>query len=232
MARDLLDLRSVLEERFHPAPLSETIDAEMVVQRLAADCAVDHASKLLSRERHDVAADVIASRWIVEGRIDARDDGARGANDFEHRVPNRGRNQGKPFEHQLAPFGTARMSFRPSGFQLMGTLLSQGRKQGLGLLQVLVTLCKPFRAPTGDDELVDGIARRSRHVHVDAGTVQDDRGLGIADQEIQERSGCASVFRAGSFWVRLVSLRSWGVRKSTRKPPLAAQRVTRRPSET
>ncbi len=158
----------------------------MVVKRFAADCAVDQAAKLLSLERHDVAVEVIASRGIVEGKIDARNDRARRANGPEHHVPNGGRNQSKPFEHQPAPFGTARMSFLPSRFQLMGAFFSQGRKQGVGLLQVLVALCKPFRTPAGDDELVDGVARRSRHVHVDGGAVQDDRGLGIADQEIQE----------------------------------------------
>ncbi|KRP88659.1 hypothetical protein AOQ73_28085 [Bradyrhizobium pachyrhizi] len=52
----------------------------------------------------------------------------------------------KPFEHQLAPFGSASMSFLPGRFQFMAALFGQGRKQGFRLQQVIVRLCKPASA--------------------------------------------------------------------------------------
>ena len=73
------------------------------------------------------------------------------------------------------------MSFRPSGFQLMGRFSARAESKASDCCRSFSRFANPVRAPMGDDELVDGIARRSRHVHVDAGTVQGDRGLGIAE---------------------------------------------------
>jgi hypothetical protein len=45
----------------------------MVVERFTADCAFDGTAERVSREQYDVAAKIIAGRWIIEVQIEAGD---------------------------------------------------------------------------------------------------------------------------------------------------------------
>ena len=78
------------------------------------------------------------------------------------------------------------MSLHPCRFELIGSFFREQLEQSFGLSRVLVSFCGTLRASPRDNQLVNGIALRSGHKHVDAGSMQDHRGFGFADQKIQE----------------------------------------------
>ena len=54
------------------------------------------------------------------------------------------------------------------------------------MLNILVSVRKPFATPARYNQLVNGVARRRRHLNEDAGMMQDDSWLRLVNEEIKK----------------------------------------------
>src|SRR5665213_1045065 len=60
-------------------------------------------------------------------------------------------------------------------------------KQCFGLFKVLVSLGRSLVTPTRDNQFVNRVSLRRRHLNIDACIMQYYRGFGLMDEIIQER---------------------------------------------
>src|SRR6266566_5287354 len=96
----------------------------MIVERLTADRASDRAAKRGACERHDVPADIITHRRIVERQVEAGNRGAAEANSLERQIPCAAVGDAQPLNEQFAPGRPALVGFLPGEFELVRSVVA------------------------------------------------------------------------------------------------------------